>query len=51
MLHEAVSCVMADWPALQIAVENSCGGASSKEKARWLMEVTLQFIQKTNNGT
>ena len=47
---QAVGCVLAGWPALQIAVENSFGGVLSKEKAEWLVEVTSKFIQETSYG-
>ncbi len=44
LFREAVSCVFSQWPALQIAVENSFGGGVTKEKARWLAEVTADFL-------
>lgn len=48
--EQIVARVMADWSALQIAVDNSLGGELSKEKARWLVEVTSDFITKTDDG-
>ena len=50
VFEQAVSCVMADWPALQIIVDNCLGGAMTREKVKWLMSVTADFIQKTGNG-
>jgi hypothetical protein len=50
LFKEALSCVLSQWPALQIAVENSFGGPVTKEKARWLAEVTSEFIRVTDHG-
>ena len=47
---EATRCILAEWPALQIAVGNSFGGVSTKEKAKWLVEVTSEFVQETNDS-
>lgn len=45
-IHE----VLSSWPALQIAVENSFGGVSSREKAEWLVDVIAEFMQLTPDG-
>lgn len=50
LFEKAVSCALSQWPALQIAVENSFGGLVTKEKARWLAEVTTEFITTTDHG-
>lgn len=50
LFGKAVSCALSEWPALQIAVENSFGGPATKEKARWLAEVTAEFIRATDHG-
>ena len=33
-----------------MAVENSFGGPGTKEKAKWLVDVTIEFIQITDHG-
>ena len=50
LFKQAVSCVMADWPALQIIVSNSLGGALTGEKAKWLVDVTANYVHHTENG-
>lgn len=50
LFSEAVSCALSEWPAVQIAVENSFGGIVTNEKARWLAEVTAEFIKTTDHG-
>ncbi|XP_068964357.1 pre-rRNA-processing protein TSR2 homolog isoform X2 [Petaurus breviceps papuanus] len=39
-----VRAVLEAWPALQIAVENSFGGAHSREKALWLGGVVRDYF-------
>ena len=48
--EQVVARIMANWPALQIAVDNSLGGELSREKAKWLVEVTSEFITGTDCG-
>ena len=50
VFEQALALVLVDWPALQIAVENSFGGEFSKEKAKWLVQVTADFIRHTDHG-
>ena len=50
VFRRAVAGVLTDWPALQIAVENSFGGVESREKAEWLVEVIAEFIALTDDG-
>lgn len=50
LFEQAVLCVLAEWPALQIIVDNSLGGIVTKEKAKWLVTVTTDFIQLTDDG-
>ena len=49
LFRKAVCCALSEWPALQIAVENSFGGVLTKKKARWLTEVTADFLEN-NKG-
>ncbi len=48
---QVVSCVLVNWPALRIAVENSFGGSFSKEKGDWLVAVLADFLQHTPHGS
>ena len=48
LFSQAVSKVLKEWQALKIAVDNAFGGPSSREKALWLEEVTVDFM--CNNG-
>ena len=50
LLEQAVACIMANWPALEITVENYIGGSLGKEKAKWLIEVTSEFITTDECG-
>ncbi len=50
LFEHAVSCVLADWAALQIIVDNALGGTTTREKAKWLVTVTADFIHLTDNG-
>ena len=50
LFKEAASCVIADWPAIHIIVDNSLGGVTTREKAKWLVTVTADFIQQTDDG-
>ena len=49
-LEQAVAYVMANWPALEIAVENHLGYSLGKEKARWLVQVTSDFMTTDQCG-
>ena len=46
---DAVSKVMKEWQAFKIAVDNMFGGPLSKEKARWMEEVTVDFMCNNSN--
>lgn len=43
-LITALSQILTPWPALVMAVENSFGGADTREKAEWLKEVLSDYI-------
>jgi len=49
-LEQAVACTMANWPALEIAVENHLGHSLGKEKARWLVKVTSDYMTTDECG-
>lgn len=51
LFRKAVCCALSEWPALQIAVENSFGGVLTKKKARWLTEVTADFLENNKVST
>jgi len=42
--REGVAEIMGQWKGLQMAVDHQFGGADSKEKGTWLMEVTGNFM-------
>lgn len=50
LFNQAVSTVMKDWQALNIAVDNMFGGPLSREKASWLEEVTVDFMYNNCKG-
>ncbi|XP_048347030.1 pre-rRNA-processing protein TSR2 homolog [Sphaerodactylus townsendi] len=45
LFSQGVKAVLANWPALQIAVENGFGGAYSQEKAEWMVGAVEQYFQ------
>lgn len=47
--EEGVRLYFQRWTALTLAVENQWGGASSAEKANWLLQETIQWFYK-NKG-
>ncbi len=49
-LEQAVACILADWPALEIAADNNVGGPLGREKARWLVQVTSEFMTTDECG-
>ena len=48
ILFDSVRFVLSNWAVLQLAVEHGFGGADSREKADWLVNVVNQVLR--DNG-
>lgn len=45
ILLGSVQFVLSNWSVLQLAVENSFGGADTTEKAKWMVDVVNQVLR------